>query len=142
MKADSVVPGTFKVFADAQHAVVLSARKETGEESIIVTILTRDTEHWVIQTGGFHNHWLLALQGLLNEALAWLVSNADPVPDDGIALAGWKVRKVVATELEWLKWFAQNADFGPADGAVRAEMREEFRCITGKELPKGWRGED
>lgn len=43
-----------------------------------------------------------------------------------------------ATELEWLRWFAQNADFGPGDGDVRDAMRERFMEDTGKGLPKGW----
>ena len=48
-----------------------------------------------------------------------------------------------ATELEWLTWFIQNADFGPADGDVKREMRAEFQEKTGKRLPKGWdHGED
>lgn len=43
-----------------------------------------------------------------------------------------------ATELEWLRWFAQHADFGPADGDVQHMMREEFMAETGKNLPEGW----
>lgn len=43
-----------------------------------------------------------------------------------------------ATELEWLKWFAQNADFGPAHGDVFEEMQLSFMEETGKNLPLGW----
>jgi hypothetical protein len=43
-----------------------------------------------------------------------------------------------ATELEWLKWFACNADFGPADGDVRELMQRAFMRETGKNLPEGW----
>lgn len=43
-----------------------------------------------------------------------------------------------ATELEYLRWFVQNADFGPADGDIRDMMRERFQQETGKLLPKGW----
>lgn len=43
-----------------------------------------------------------------------------------------------ATELEWLTWFCQNADFGPADGDVRDMMAQEFMDETGKGLPDGW----
>ena len=43
-----------------------------------------------------------------------------------------------ATELEYLKWFRINADFGPADGDVKAWMDERFMNETGKNLPEGW----
>lgn len=49
--------------------------------------------------------------------------------------------KEEATELEWLTWFAQTADFGPADGDVQAEMRNQFEKETGKTVPKNWRPE-
>ena len=43
-----------------------------------------------------------------------------------------------ATELEYLRWFHINADFGPADGDVRDAMAEDFIASTGKDLPDGW----
>lgn len=43
-----------------------------------------------------------------------------------------------ATELEYLKWFKQNADFGPADSDVHEIMDENFMNETGKNLPEGW----
>lgn len=47
-----------------------------------------------------------------------------------------------ASELEWLRWFAQTADFGPADGDVRDRMRAQFEEETGKRVPAGWRGDE
>ena len=43
-----------------------------------------------------------------------------------------------ATELEYLKWFRINADFGPAEGDVIDGMNEAFMEQTEKNLPKGW----
>jgi hypothetical protein len=43
-----------------------------------------------------------------------------------------------ASELEWLKWFYSHADFGPADGDVRSQLKEKFTTETGKELPAGY----
>ena len=43
-----------------------------------------------------------------------------------------------ATELEYLRWFRQNADFGPADGDVQDAMTDAFMKQTGKNLPEGW----
>jgi len=43
-----------------------------------------------------------------------------------------------ATELEFLKWFYCNADFGPADSDVRTIMAENFQEKTGKLLPEGY----
>lgn len=43
-----------------------------------------------------------------------------------------------ATELEYLKWFRQNADFGPADSDVKEIMDENFMRETQKNLPEGW----
>ena len=47
-----------------------------------------------------------------------------------------------ATELEYLQWFYENADFGPADGDVREIMDREFKKETGKELPEGYERDD
>ena len=43
-----------------------------------------------------------------------------------------------ATELEYLTWFRQMADFGPAHGDVVEDMNEQFMRTTGKNLPEGW----
>jgi hypothetical protein len=43
-----------------------------------------------------------------------------------------------ATELEYLKWFRLEADFGPADEDVKQSMHERFMRETGKNLPEGW----
>lgn len=43
-----------------------------------------------------------------------------------------------ATELEYLRWFKQNADFGPADSDIHEIMALEFMENTGKNIPKGW----
>lgn len=47
-----------------------------------------------------------------------------------------------ATELEWLKYFYRNADFGPADSDVRAGIEDDFMDETGKDLPEGYGRED
>ena len=47
-----------------------------------------------------------------------------------------------ATELEYLKWFYQEADFGPADSDVRDILDEAFVNETGKTLPKGYGTEE
>ena len=45
----------------------------------------------------------------------------------------------VATELEYLKWFRINADFGPGHSDVVSTMNEQFTEETKKKVPKGWR---
>lgn len=47
-----------------------------------------------------------------------------------------------ATELEWLKWFYNHSDFGPADGDVRDWLAETFKAQTGKLLPIGYGDEE
>lgn len=47
-----------------------------------------------------------------------------------------------ATELEFLKFFYDTADFGPADGDVRSIIEDDFREKTGKKLPAGYERED
>lgn len=42
------------------------------------------------------------------------------------------------TELEYLRFFFQQADFGPADGDVRQIINEEFSQATGKAVPEGY----
>lgn len=46
--------------------------------------------------------------------------------------------KQEATELEYLRWFAANADFGPADGDVKFLMQKQFTKETNKLVPKNW----
>jgi hypothetical protein len=42
-------------------------------------------------------------------------------------------------ELEYLRWFRQNADFGPGDGGYAQDWyNERYMKETGKKLPKGW----
>lgn len=43
-----------------------------------------------------------------------------------------------ATELEYLRWFRIEADFGPADGDVKLYLDQRFMEETGKNLPEGW----
>lgn len=47
-----------------------------------------------------------------------------------------------ATELEYLKWFRCEADFGPADEDVKYRMDKAFEKETGKRVPSGWRHDD
>lgn len=44
-------------------------------------------------------------------------------------------------ELLWLKWFCQNADFGPGHGDVMSIMYEQYEKQTGNDVPDNWRGE-
>lgn len=44
-------------------------------------------------------------------------------------------------EMEWLRWFYQHADFGPADGDVRDSLRAEYVEKTGNPLPEGYQTE-
>jgi len=43
-----------------------------------------------------------------------------------------------ATELEYLTWFRQAADFGPAHSDVIDILNREFMRETGMNLPEGW----
>lgn len=43
-----------------------------------------------------------------------------------------KKEKEYATEIEYLKWFRIEADFGPADGDVKDCMDRKFEKETGK----------
>lgn len=43
-----------------------------------------------------------------------------------------------AAELEWLRWFYCNADFGPADSDVRQMLKRGFVYETGEALPDGY----
>ncbi len=49
---------------------------------------------------------------------------------------------IAATELEFLRWFYQTADFGggyePAKQAILEEMKRSFEKTTGKKLPDGY----
>lgn len=42
------------------------------------------------------------------------------------------------TELEWLRFFYQHADFGPSDDDVRRSLENWFIKSTGKSLPSGY----
>lgn len=47
-------------------------------------------------------------------------------------------KRARATELEYLKWFRHNADFGPAEGDVVDALNQRFMDETGKNIPDGW----
>lgn len=43
---------------------------------------------------------------------------------------------------DWLLWFYQEADFGPASSDVRSFLKSRYKRTTGKELPKGFDNEE
>ena len=45
-------------------------------------------------------------------------------------------------ELEYLRWFYCNADFGPAHGDVMSIMKDHYVKLTGNKLPEGYEDED
>ena len=45
-------------------------------------------------------------------------------------------------ELHFLRWFAINTDFGPADGDVQHFMRLDYTEETGQPVPEGWASEE
>jgi hypothetical protein len=47
-----------------------------------------------------------------------------------------------ATEQQWLEWFYQEADFGPADSDVRYYMKKDFMKATGLDMPEGYEEEE
>lgn len=47
-----------------------------------------------------------------------------------------------ATVLEWLQYFYDEADFGPADDDCRYLLKQQFMRDTGKELPDGYGCDD
>ena len=50
--------------------------------------------------------------------------------------------KEKATELEYLKWFFDVADFGPAHEDVMDMYNQSFVGETGKSLPEGYEEEE
>lgn len=46
------------------------------------------------------------------------------------------------TELEYLRLFYQEADFGPADGDVRDWINERIKYQSGKLIPSNYRSEE
>jgi len=56
-------------------------------------------------------------------------------------LGGRMKKRKEASELEYLQWFFQHCDFGPADDDVRFMLSEQFKKETGKDLPEGYEGE-
>jgi hypothetical protein len=47
-----------------------------------------------------------------------------------------------STEQQWLEWFYQEADFGPADSDVRYYLKKQFMEETGFEMPDGYELEE
>lgn len=45
-------------------------------------------------------------------------------------------------ESEWLVWFYQEADFGPAHEDVLKEMKRRYKVKTGNHLPRGYSDPD
>lgn len=45
-------------------------------------------------------------------------------------------------ELEYLRWFFVNADFGPAHGDVIHYINKSYVEETGREIPEGYREDE
>lgn len=41
-------------------------------------------------------------------------------------------------EIDYLRWFFANADFGPADDDVRQYLNKQYVEETGNEIPEGY----
>ncbi len=50
--------------------------------------------------------------------------------------------KELQDELEYLRWFHGNADFGPADCDVRYFMNQKYTNQTGRPVPAGYSDEE
>ena len=46
-----------------------------------------------------------------------------------------------ARELEYLRWFKQNADFGPSNSDIHKGIDAYYCKETGNDVPKNWRQE-
>lgn len=44
----------------------------------------------------------------------------------------------IKEELEFLRWFFQEADFGPAHGDVMFYMKQKWKEKTGRTIPYGY----
>lgn len=98
--------------------------------------------------GGLSTLELIAV--LDGHKLRWIRSQYESKNQDDVDLHFWKeiARRVEefegpqATEIEFLRWFYQNADFGGgeegAKKAILVKMKEAFHEQTGKVLPKGY----
>lgn len=50
--------------------------------------------------------------------------------------------RAIGAELDYLRWFYQNADFGPADSDVRWRLNKQYVAATGNPLPVGYQSEE
>lgn len=48
------------------------------------------------------------------------------------------MKKERATELEYLRWFYQTVDLGPAESDIRDSLNQLFKKETEKLLPEGY----
>ena len=48
-------------------------------------------------------------------------------------------KKVTQAEFDWLLWFFQRADFGPADGDVRQMLVDQYEKETGNTVPQDYK---
>lgn len=48
---------------------------------------------------------------------------------------------ISTADYDWLVWFFQNADFGPADSDVKALMESYYQEETGKCVPDKYKAE-
>jgi len=86
----------------------------------------------------------------------WAVPDMDDVPrkhwdcgvfrddrDDAIDIHGEPIIEYTRSDLvegyDYLFWFFQNADFGPADLDVRLIMQERYELTTGERVPNDLR---
>lgn len=46
--------------------------------------------------------------------------------------------KILVEELEYLRWFYEHTDFGPAHEDVVSIMNERYVKLTGNKIPEGY----
>ena len=68
----------------------------------------------------------------------YLFSIHGEIHHEGSTHVDVKSTSEIIDELDYLKWFRCNADFGPADTDVINALNEYYEKETGKKVPKGW----
>lgn len=60
---------------------------------------------------------------------------------DKLSVSSLTLSPEIQSELDYLRWFYDNADFGPADGDVRHYLNEQYVSEGGK-IPAAYQDEE
>ena len=110
-----------------EHDTIADSQSDMAANSLLLNPSEREIDFVAAQSATLDT-------GLFSGGPMRELTVADQLPFDSI----FPEDPTRATELEYLKWFRINADFGPGESDYIDSLNQEFMRKTKKNLTEGW----